>query len=66
MYFTCLIQKIIQNSDEYDPNPLYCALYRYPLTDVRYSPIGPSDISNFRNCIKKLFIDMLADKISEK
>ncbi|MCI2107984.1 MAG: hypothetical protein LKK12_01595 [Bacteroidales bacterium] len=62
-YFTQLIEDILNNPYQFDPNPLYCALYRYPLSDVRYSPVGPSDPEAFKECVQKMFVKMMQDKI---
>jgi hypothetical protein len=62
-YFTELIEGILKDPYGFDPNPLYCALFRYPLSDVRYAPVGPKDPDAFRECVQKMFVKMMGDKV---
>lgn len=62
-YFTQLIEDILKDPYGYDLNPLYCALFRYPLSDVKYAPVGPADPDAFRECVQRMFVKMMGDKV---
>lgn len=50
-YFLGLIQDIVADPDGFDTRPLYCALYIYPLSDIKYYYSIPQEEDTFRNLI---------------
>ncbi len=59
--YATIIKDIARNPASFDLNPLYCAFYRYPLTDVHLAVAEPKNAESFRVTVLKI-LDMLLVK----
>ena len=52
-YFTELLFDIAKDPQNFDLKPIYCALYRSPMTDIKYAPVEPEFPDQYRKSIIK-------------
>ena len=60
--YATIIKDIARNPSSFDLKPLYCAFYRYPLTDVHWAVAEPKYAENFRGVVLKILDMLLIDK----
>lgn len=60
--YAIIIKDIARNLSSFDLKPLYCAFYRYPLTDVHLAVAEPEYAENFRRIVLKILDMLLIDK----
>lgn len=60
--YAIIIKEIARNPSSFDLKPLYCAFYRYPLTDVHLAVSEPEYAENFRRIVLKILDMLLIDK----
>ena len=56
--YATIINDIARNPYSFDLKPLYCAFYRYPLTEVHLAVAEPESAESFRRIVLKI-LDML-------
>lgn len=57
-YFTGLLSDIAKDPQNFDVKPIYCALYRSPMTDVKYAPVSPKEPDVFVKIVREMIISM--------
>lgn len=57
-YFTVLLMNIVKEANSFDPKPLYCALFRSPMTDVKYAAVEPKESELFKKIVKDIIFAM--------
>lgn len=60
--YASIIKDIARNLSSFDLKPLYCAFYRYPLTDVHWAVAEPEYPEGFREIVLKILDMLLIDK----
>ena len=50
-YFTKILIGIVKDPETFDLKPIYCAFFRYPLTNVKYAPAEPMIPDLFREIV---------------
>lgn len=64
-YYGEIWESIVQDPDNYDLKPLYCAFYRFPFTDIHYAAAEPKNPNSFRDIVSRMIEKSQKESIIE-